>query len=457
MNSLEVLSFRHWKYLTNDHVLHFVKHCPQLQHLDISYCSNIDGNLLFKMLDILKKQDREQPLHVYYLLSGLEREVKKMMLNFLDLNDDCLCYICLFLKFDDLLAIKHVSRRMDMIVKLFWRHQSRAIAINLQQMEAFKRNKNDFIDLFTSACEIVETLTIDDIESSLLKCICHLKFPKLNILECNISHRDNTNNDEDIILLTKLCPSITRLALTSSTTGKYIKNMSLLNDLDLSCCEYLDTEHLAEIFKTLKLRKFSLLYFGYNTVLDNGLSAITDCVTLEELKIDDHHLLLFIDKLLYMTHLRKIICYTRDYEVFLMEKLTRMHGIRMHTLIFNSVLWSNDRHIANVCLMANLKCLVLVDDDIEDEQLEVLAQNLKQLREFHIESSRLESDYGILEMVRQCKSLEILNVTNSSISKDFLKKLMNVLCEMTRDVALKLYCRGTAIERDIFVERMNHI
>ncbi|XP_067643361.1 uncharacterized protein [Eurosta solidaginis] len=374
------------------------------------------------------------------------------MLNFLDLNDDCLCYICVFLEFDDLLAIKHVSRRLDMIVKLFWRHQYRAIAINFQQMPELKRNKNDFIDLLTSACDIVETLTIDNIESSLLKCICHLKLPKLNILECNISERYYTNNDEDIIVLTKLCPSITRLVLRSSTTGKYIKNMSLLNDLDLNFCNKLDTEHLAEIFKTLKLRKFSLLYFGYKTVLDKGLSEITDCVTLEELQIDDRHLMLFIDKLLYMTNLRKIICYTSHYDVVLMEKLTRMHGIRMHTLIFNSVLWSNDRHIASVRLMANLKCLILVYDDIEDEQLKVLAQDLKQLREFHIESSRLESDYGILEIVRHCKSLEILNVTNSSISKDFLKRLMNVLCEMRRDVALKLYCRGTAIKRDVFVE-----
>ncbi|XP_054733607.1 uncharacterized protein LOC129241364 [Anastrepha obliqua] len=79
MNCLEILCCRHWEQLENKHVVHFVERCPQLEHLDISYCPNINGKLLYQILDVLKMQDKEYPLHLYYLRSGLEHEVEKMV------------------------------------------------------------------------------------------------------------------------------------------------------------------------------------------------------------------------------------------------------------------------------------------------------------------------------------------------------------------------------------------
>ncbi|XP_017476976.1 PREDICTED: uncharacterized protein LOC108366981 isoform X1 [Rhagoletis zephyria] len=78
MNCLEYLSLRNWQHLTNDHVLHFVERCVHLEHLDVSYCPNIDGKLLYQIMDVLKKQDRNHALHIYYMMSGLEDEVQKM-------------------------------------------------------------------------------------------------------------------------------------------------------------------------------------------------------------------------------------------------------------------------------------------------------------------------------------------------------------------------------------------
>ncbi|XP_036342209.1 uncharacterized protein LOC118751492 [Rhagoletis pomonella] len=39
---------------------------------------NQDGKLLYQIMDVLKKQDRNNALHIYYMMSGLEDEVRKM-------------------------------------------------------------------------------------------------------------------------------------------------------------------------------------------------------------------------------------------------------------------------------------------------------------------------------------------------------------------------------------------
>ncbi|XP_053954481.1 uncharacterized protein LOC128860773 isoform X3 [Anastrepha ludens] len=394
--------------------------------------------------------------NAYYVLIIFHRYAAPgslQMLQLLNLNDDCLYSICAFLELDDQLSMKNACRRLDLVVKLLWRYQCKILSITYTQMMTFKEEgKQNFVDLMTCVCDSLEELSIANIESAQLRWVAHLRFPKLNFLECNISHNENGVNDEDVRFVTQICPYITKLVLMSSTTGKYIVNLHLLTELDLSCCNYLDTNYLAEICQTLKLRKLSLLYYGYNTLLDDGLSSIANCHTLEELKIDDHHLLLFIDELLGMPRMRKIVCYTRDYDVFLMGKLAQAHGVRIHTLIFNSVLWSNDRHIAYIRLMPNLQRFILQDDDIEDEQLEILAQCLNHLREFHFSSSRLESDNGILDIVKRCKKLEVLNLTKSNISGSFLQKIGAVLSETKRDGPLKLYCGETAIANELILE-----
>uniref|UniRef100_W8BJB7 F-box domain-containing protein n=1 Tax=Ceratitis capitata TaxID=7213 RepID=W8BJB7_CERCA len=375
------------------------------------------------------------------------------MSKLLDLNDDCLYSICTCLDLNDLLSLKKSCRRMETIVLYLWRHRYRRLSLTRNQMGSFT-DKSIFVDLMSSVCDILEELTIASIDSSQIKWIAHLRFHKLHYLECNINHNFNESCDGNTLLLTKMCAYITKLTLLSSTTGKYIKDFNHLIDLDLSCCNYLDTEYIAEICSSLKLQKIAILYYGYNTVIE--MSAITNCRTLEELKIDDHHLMLFIDGILSLPHLRKISCYTRDYGVYLVDKIALTRGPSIHTMIFNSVLWSNDRHIQNLIQMSYLKYLILVDDDVEDEQLMKLSQQLTQLLEFHCINSRLESDDGILEIIKRCEKLEVLNLTKSNISADFLKSLQCVENQIERVVPLKLYCGQTSIEDKPLIEVINY-
>ncbi|XP_020716106.1 uncharacterized protein LOC101459880 isoform X2 [Ceratitis capitata] len=77
MKRLQILSCRCWENLRNEHVLHFVKQCKELEHLDVSFSSNINGKLLYEILGVFKNQNREHPIRIYYQNSGLEVEVEK--------------------------------------------------------------------------------------------------------------------------------------------------------------------------------------------------------------------------------------------------------------------------------------------------------------------------------------------------------------------------------------------
>uniref|UniRef100_A0A1B0G157 F-box domain-containing protein n=1 Tax=Glossina morsitans morsitans TaxID=37546 RepID=A0A1B0G157_GLOMM len=77
MNQLEILCLRHASSLENDTVMKFLKACPQLQHLDISYCMQVNKSLLTAITEYLSQQERAHKLCIYYRMSGLEPEVER--------------------------------------------------------------------------------------------------------------------------------------------------------------------------------------------------------------------------------------------------------------------------------------------------------------------------------------------------------------------------------------------
>lgn len=79
MTNLKLLCLRNWTYLCDDMLLKFIESCPQLRHLDVSYCRELSPNFLERALNILKQRAQQRigykktrPLLIYYVLCGFE-------------------------------------------------------------------------------------------------------------------------------------------------------------------------------------------------------------------------------------------------------------------------------------------------------------------------------------------------------------------------------------------------
>ncbi|ALC44943.1 CG7148 [Drosophila busckii] len=81
MTNLQLLCLRNWTFLCDDMLIKFIKLCPHLQHLDVSYCRELTPNFLHLALNILKQREpnkqrcgyiRTPPVLLYYVLSGFE-------------------------------------------------------------------------------------------------------------------------------------------------------------------------------------------------------------------------------------------------------------------------------------------------------------------------------------------------------------------------------------------------
>ncbi|XP_037934837.1 uncharacterized protein LOC119669125 [Teleopsis dalmanni] len=81
MKNLKLLCLRNWSLLSKDVLLRFIELCPNLQHIDVSYCKNLDKSFLYDAVELLK-QHKHRTINVYYLLSGLEDEIENVNINF---------------------------------------------------------------------------------------------------------------------------------------------------------------------------------------------------------------------------------------------------------------------------------------------------------------------------------------------------------------------------------------
>jgi len=254
--------------------------------------------------------------------------------------------------------------------------------------------------------------------------------------------------DEETLLLTELFPLLTSLTLNSSTTGRYLWQWSDLKELNLIWCEYLETDTFEQIFASLKLTKLTLLYYGYNVNLGQKVLAITRCSTLEELILDDHHLLGdFLTRLMNLPHFRRLAFYTRDYYEFLLSSVARHKPLKVRSLLFNDSFWSSERVAESIMRMTNLRRLVLQEDDIDSQQLHAICHKLPQLEELHLVQLReIPSPTHLWNFIGLCPSLRILNLSSTKLSCHFLyvshSRLSKVLINRSSPLTLHLHNTG---------------
>ncbi|KAH8249698.1 hypothetical protein KR032_011512 [Drosophila birchii] len=332
------------------------------------------------------------------------------------INEDLWLKILQNLPMIDQISLAQVNARIREYVKFHWRH-SKSITLTGDVLELFKSDEPTMLEGVECWSGSVQRLKISGGSMELLKKWTPYSFPQLRTLDCGMDYNLEEADDETL-LLTNLFPLLTHLTLSSSTTGCHLWRWKLLKELHLIWCEYLDTDTFKEIFGTLQLTKLTLLYYGYNVTLGEDVVEVARCSTLEELQIDDHHLIGdFLPLLLRLPNFRRLSFYTRDYYEYLLRTVAKSQPLKVRSLLFHDAFWSSEEVTDAIEKMRNLRRLVLQDDDIESQLLHTICHKLPHLEELHLLEMRdLPLPIQLWEMVGACPSLRILNLSSTKLS-----------------------------------------
>lgn len=373
------------------------------------------------------------------------------------INEDVWIVILKFLPMSDQLSLAQVNESIASYVKYQWKHLKR-VTLTREDLEFLDRNEELMQECLGGWSRSVERLNLPNASRDLLRKWTEYSFPQLRSLDCHMDY-NLEEADEETLLLTELFPLLTSLTLNSSTTGRYLWQWSDLKELNLIWCEYLETDTFEQIFASLKLTKLTLLYYGYNVNLGQKVLAITRCSTLEELILDDHHLLGdFLTRLMNLPHFRRLAFYTRDYYEFLLSSVARHKPLKVRSLLFNDSFWSSERVAESIMRMTNLRRLVLQEDDIDSQQLHAICHKLPQLEELHLVQLReIPSPTHLWNSISLCPSLRILNLSSTKLSCHFLyvshSRLSQVL--INRSSPLTIHLHNTGLVPEVILSAIN--
>ncbi|KAH8353233.1 hypothetical protein KR084_009762 [Drosophila pseudotakahashii] len=368
-----------------------------------------------------------------------------------NINEDIWINILKFLSMSDQLSLAQVNERISSYVKYQWTHLKTA-TLTRDDMEFLDRNEKMMQECLNSWSGSVERLNLPSASRDLLTKWKAYRFSNLRSLDCHMDY-NLEEADEETLLLTELFPLLTSLTLNSSTTGRYLWRWAGLKELNLTWCEYLETDTFAEIFGSLKLTKLTLLYYGYNVNLGEDVLAVTRCSTLEELIIDDHHLLGdFLPRLMNLPNFRRLAFYTRDYYEFLLHSVARLKPLKVRSLLFNDSFWSSERVAESILDMTNLRRLVLQEDDIDSHMLHTICHKLAKLEELHLLQMReVPSPTHLWNCIGICPMLRTLNLSSTKLSYQSVDlnspHLLNILVKRSSPLTLHLHNTGLDPER----------
>ncbi|KAH8410640.1 hypothetical protein KR009_007986 [Drosophila setifemur] len=368
-----------------------------------------------------------------------------------NINEDLWIKILGFLPMSDQVALTQVNGNIHTYVQYYWRHV-KIMTFTSDDLEALRSNETVMHDCLECCSESVQQLKLSKGSMETLRTWTSYSFPRLHTLDCEMDYNLD-ENDEETLLLTALFPYLTKLTLSSSTSGCHLWRWEQLRELHLIWCEFLDTSTFRQIFSTLKLTKLTLLYYGYNVTLGENVNDVTICKTLEELLIDDHHLLGdFLPQLLRMPNFRRLAFYTRDFYEQLLGTVARQQPLKVVSLLFNDAFWSSERVTDAIARMSKLRRLVLQDDDMETQLLHTICHKLTHLEELHLLKMRdLPTSIQLWDIVAACPTLRILNLSSCALRTYFtephISGLNRNLLNRSSPLTLNLHNTGLDLER----------
>ncbi|XP_043656181.1 uncharacterized protein LOC122622075 [Drosophila teissieri] len=364
------------------------------------------------------------------------------------INEDIWINILKYLPMCDQFSLTQVNENICSYVKYQWGHL-KTVTLYREDLEFLDRNRKLMQECLGGWSATVEHLNLQGASCDLLRKWTEYSFAHLRTLDCRMDY-NLEEADEETLLLTKLFPLLTKLSLHSSTTGRHLWHWRHLKELDLTWCEYLDPDHFQEIFGSLQLTKLTMLYYGYNVNLGEKVVDITRCTMLEELHLDDHHLLGdFLPRLLNLPHFRRLAFYTRDYYEFILSSVAKHKPLKVQSLLFNDSFWSSERVAHSILHMTNLRRLVLQEDDIDSQQLHTICHKLPNLEELHLLAMRkVPSPSHLWNSVGHCHLLRILNLSSTKLSSQsvdlknpYLSKVL-----LNRRIPLTLHLHNTGLD-----------
>ncbi|KAH8266594.1 hypothetical protein KR018_002733 [Drosophila ironensis] len=374
------------------------------------------------------------------------------------LNEDIWLNILPFLPMRDQLSLTRVSNRIHTYVQYYWRHL-KSVTLDGDVIETFRLNKAAMGDCLQCWSGTVQKLKIVRGTMDLLQQWTSWSFPQVHTLDCDMEYNLDYG-EEETLLLTVLFPHLVHLTLSSSTTGVHLWRFEKLQELHLNWCEYLDTSAFQKIFSTLKLTKLTLLYYGYNVNLDTGVEDIAKCNTLQELVIDDHHLLgNVLPRLLPLPSFRRLAFYTRDYHEHLLGTVAKQQPLMVRSLVFHDSFWSSERVTDALQRMSNLRRLVLQDDDIETQLLHTICHKLPHLEELHLLKMRdMPTPNQLWDMVAACPTLRVLNLSSTKLCQQFVEPSHSYLTKilLKRSCPLTLHLHKTGLDPKKVLPAMHH-
>ncbi|XP_053964483.1 F-box/LRR-repeat protein 2-like [Anastrepha ludens] len=398
--------------------------------------------------------------------------------NILQLNDECLEVICLYLPLRDQIRFSRVCRRFRDIFKHTCKcapkvfNMNQLIGMTLWDIREFFEmaganieeligsvpyNYQERIDFISEMSPKVRrvNLNCNNVESASLLRLLE-RFHAVTYVELH----NFSLNDNAVLALRKL-PNLRALVLDQSfeLTGKNLNKLYQLHELSLYGCENVQTSHFSDICKCLfNLRSLDIRHCKMLTSRAYN-EMVRHCRQLEQLKISCEKEVNY-DCVAQLHSLRRLAVHSfgavRETLFIALSAHKAQQLEQLEISARNCITHERAIYLSRLQQLRNLSCPN--NDNLTDECLFEFAERLTLLEELDIKNCRAITNIGLLVLLRRCPHLKRVNVEQcEGVTDDFLYDACDVLRQRRRECEQPVifHLAGTSVREFVAKEVSN--